>query len=217
MYEVNDSMQTIEHSVEGILPFVQYYNRSVEIISILVPYTSFDNMDTISQWLSASITWVMKENKLKWGKDVALVISNDAIHYGDEDWGGKDLAPFGTGLTGQKGAMTKESEIIQRCFIDTLSKEKAQLFADYTVVKEDYKEYLWAWCGRYSVPFGMLTSFYLANEFKTSLQTTVLDYSSSISNPADGNKHLKVDDLKMGTTAPANLRHWVGYVSVGYR
>src|ERR1035437_8763314 len=32
IFEVNDSMQTLEHSIEGIVPFIQYYNREVEII-----------------------------------------------------------------------------------------------------------------------------------------------------------------------------------------
>ena len=217
IYEMNDSMQAIEHSVEGILPFIQYNNKNIEIISILVPYNSFEKMDSMAKPLASAIASVMKEKKLKWGSDISIVISNDAIHYGDEDWGGKDLAPFGTGTEGQKGAMGKESEIIQQCFSDTLTREKAQLFSEYTVLKEDYKQYLWTWCGRYSVPMGMLTAFYLGKEFNTSLYPVVLDYSSSISNPADGGKHLKVDDLKMGTTAPANLRHWVGYASIGFR
>lgn len=217
MYEVHDSLQTIEHSVEGILPFIQYYNRYAEIISILVPYNSFEKMDSMAQPLAKAIAEIMKEKKLQWGDDVAIVISSDAIHYGDEGWGGKDLAPFGTGESGQKEAMRKESEIIQSCFSDTLANRHAKLFTEYTVLKEDYTQYLWTWCGRYSVPMGMLASYYLAKELNMKLVPAVLDYSSSISNPADGDKHLKVDDLKMGTTAPANLRHWVGYVSVGYK
>jgi hypothetical protein len=40
----------------------------------------------------------------------------------------------------------------------------------------------------------------------------VLGYATSIDTP-----RIRVDDLDgMGVTAPANLRHWVGYGSVGY-
>ncbi|NTW53396.1 MAG: AmmeMemoRadiSam system protein B, partial [Chlorobaculum sp.] len=37
-------------------------------------------------------------------------------------------------------------------------------------------------------------------------------YATSISQP-----HLKVDDLGMGQTAIATLRHWVGYPAIGFR
>ncbi|MEZ5000386.1 MAG: AmmeMemoRadiSam system protein B [Bacteroidales bacterium] len=36
-YLVNDSMHNIEHSLESMVPFLQYYNREVEIVPILVP------------------------------------------------------------------------------------------------------------------------------------------------------------------------------------
>lgn len=212
MYEVNDSMQTIEHSVEGILPFLQYYHRNVEIISILVPYNSFENMDTISISLARSIEAVIKTNKLQWGKDIALVISTDAVHYGDEDWGGRNFARYGADTTGYEKAVAFEKGLMDSCFAGNLTKEKVQKFCDYTVKKEDYKEYLWTWCGRYSVPMGLLTGIRLAERLKIPLTGTNLDYSTSLSN-----KHIKVDDLGLGITAPAKIRHWVGYAGVGFR
>lgn len=219
IYEINDSMQTLEHSVEGILPFIQYYNRDVEIISILVPYNSYENINKIAKPLAEAIASVMKENKLQWGKDLALVISTDAVHYGDEDWGGpndslqkKKFARFGTDSSGYEKAVALEKEIMESCFAGRSEKEKVKKFCEYTVKKEDYKEYLWAWCGRYSVPMGLLTGFYLSEILKSPLNGILLDYSTSISNT-----HIKVNDLKMGVTAPAKLRHWVGYSSVGFR
>ena len=212
IFEENDSMQTIEHSIEGILPFIQYYNRNIEIISILVPYNSFDNMNKMAKTLAEAFASVMKENKLQWGKDIALAISTDAIHYGDEDWGGRNFARFGADTAGYEKAVAFEKEIIDTCLKGKIMSEKAKKFCEYTVKKEDYKEYLWTWCGRYSVPMGLLTGFYLSEILKTPLTGIPLDYSTSIST-----KHIKVNDLKMGTTAPAKLRHWVGYVSVGFK
>ncbi len=212
IYEVNDSMQTLEHSVEGILPFIQYYNRGVEIISILIPYNSFDNMNKMAKPLADAISNAMKENKLEWGKDISIVISTDAVHYGDEDWGGRNFARFGADSAGYDKAVAYEKEIIENCLEGNLEKEKIKKFTEYTVKKEDYKDYLWTWCGRYSMPMGLLTSFYLAENLKTTLKGFPLDYSTSLSH-----KHIKVDDLKMGITAPAKLRHWVGYASVGLR
>ena len=214
MYEVNDSMQTIEHSVEGILPFIQYYNRNVEIISILVHYNSFDNMNKMAKPLAEAIAYVMQENKLQWGSDIALIISTDAVHYGDEDWSGPNFARFGADSAGYEKAIALEKEIMDTCLKGKLEKAKAKKFCNYTIKKEDYKEYLWIWCGRYSVPMGLLTGFYLSEILNTPLDGIPLDYLTSIS---ISNKHIKVDDLKMGTTAPAKLRHWVGYASVGYK
>lgn len=212
IYEVNDSMQTIEHSVEGILPFLQHYNRNVEIISILVPHNSFDNMNLMAKPLAEAIAAVMKTGKLEWGKDVALVISNDAVHYGDEDWGGRNFARFGADSAGYEKATALDRSIIDSCIAGELKKEKIKRFCEQTVKKEDYKEYNWTWCGRYSVPMGMLTGFYLSEALKIPVTGIKLDYSTSLSN-----KHIKVDDLKLGTTAPSKLRHWVGYTSVGFR
>ncbi len=212
LYEVNDSMQTIEHSVEAILPWLQYYNRNVSIISILVPFNAYENMDKMAISLSSAIASVMKENKLEWGKDIAFVISTDAVHYGDEDWNGKNFAFLGADAAGYEKAVSHEKEIIANCLTDYLSKEKIKKFTEYTLKPEDYKEYQWTWCGRYSVPMGLLTALHLSEQLHQKLNSVPLDYCNSLSVP-----HIKVDDLKMGITAPAKLRHWVGYASIGLR
>jgi len=36
MFIIHDSLQQVEHSIEAMIPFLQYYNREVEIIPILV-------------------------------------------------------------------------------------------------------------------------------------------------------------------------------------
>jgi len=88
-YLVDDSIHAREHSVEGIVPFLQYYNRKVEIIPILIPNMPVDSMQLLTKNLADAIQAVLASQKLKWGEDIAIVISNDAVHYGDEDWGGK--------------------------------------------------------------------------------------------------------------------------------
>jgi AmmeMemoRadiSam system protein B len=213
IYQVNDSMQKIEHSVEAEIPFLQYYNNNVEIISILVPYMNFERMQEIAKPLAASIASMMRKNNLKWGEDVALVISADAVHYGDEGWDGKNLAFYGSDSAGYKKAGEHEHEIMEKCMKGKLDTGKVKLFTEYTVKKENYKEYKWTWCGRYSVPLGMLTAYYLEGALKEKpLQGKLLGYSTSI-----GNKHVNVKDLGgMGTTAPANIRHWVGYPSIAF-
>lgn len=211
-YLIHDSIQSLEHSVEAIVPFLQYYNRNVEIISILIPYMTFDLINEISEILAAVLYSITEENKLEWGKDFSIVISSDAVHYGDEDWGGKNYALFGADSTGYEKAVAYEYEIINNSLTGNIIPEKIKRFLSYTVDDNDYKEYKWTWCGRYSIPFGMMTSYYLQNLYGIKLTGSLVGYATSINRP-----HIPVNDLGMGTTAPANIRHWVGYTAVGYK
>lgn len=214
IYQVNDSMQKAEHSVEAEIPFLQYYNPKIEIISILVPYMSFATIDSLSGHLVKALAVVLQKNKLEWGKDVAIVISADAVHYGNEDWGGRDFAFYGADSAGYKKAVEHEYEIMNTCFADGLNVPKIKSFTEFTVKKDNYKEYNWTWCGRYSVPMGLLTAFHLSEELKMgTLQGKVLGYETSLSN-----KHILVKDLgSLGTTAISTIKHWVGYPAVGFK
>lgn len=213
LYQVNDSLQKIEHSVESMLPFIQYYNRDVEIISILVPFMTADRISEISKALSSAIVKSMDTHHLEWGKDIALLITTDAVHYGDEDWSGKNMAPFGVDSIGYKKAVAHEHGIIDSCLIGIVKSDKIKLFISNTVQANNYKEYKWTWCGRYSVPLGLMTALDLQGEVGGEpLKGEYIGYSTSIDH-----KPLKVDDLRMGKTAIATIRHWVGYASVGYR
>ena len=209
---VHDSMQTVEHSVESMIPFLQYQNRDVEIISILVPYMNLDTMQAISQHLAKALANVMTKNNLQWGKDVALLITSDAVHYGDEDWGGQNFARYGSDSTGNAQAVAFEHKIINTCFDKELTKEKITRFYNYTIDDNDYRKYKWTWCGRYSIPFGLLTSLNLqAKQNSESLNGVPVGYGTSITQP-----HIKVDDLRMGQTAVATQHHWVGYPAIGF-
>lgn len=213
MFVVHDQMQIVEHSVEAMIPFLQYQNRTIEIISILVPYMEFERMKTISQQLAKALFAMMAEKNLRWGEDVALLISSDAVHYGDEEWGEKKYDLYGTDSTGNAQAVSHEHEIIKTCFEGDLTEEKIARFYSYTISPDNFREYKWTWCGRYSIPFGLLTSIYLqALGESGSLTGVPVAYATSITQP-----HLKVDDLKMGQTAIATPHHWVGYPAIGFR
>ena len=212
LFLVSDSLQNIEHSVESMLPILQHFNREVEIISILVPFMDAGRMAEIAKPLSSAIAKIMKGHRLEWGKDIALLISTDAVHYGDEDWGGKNMAPFGADSTGYFRAVTKEHTIIDSCLVGAPDLEKIRKFVGITVQPDNYKEYKWTWCGRYSVPLGLMVAFNLQREtISNPLNGKFVGYSTSIDHP-----QLPVNDLGMGKTAKATIRHWVGYASVGY-
>jgi len=149
---------------------------------------------------------------MKWGEDFAIIISTDAVHYGDQDWGGTNLAPYGADSAGYKKAVAHEYEIINNTLTGEITPEKIKQFTHYTVQDTNYKEYKWTWCGRYSVPMGLLTAYYLEKDLNQNLKGTLVGYATSIDHPK-----LKVEDLGMGITAPANIHHWVGYAALGYK
>jgi AmmeMemoRadiSam system protein B len=211
--QINDSLQQLEHSIEALLPFLQYYQPNVEIVSILVPYMNFQRMEKISSTLAKAIRNISARYQWTWGKDFTFAISNDCVHYGDQGWRGRDFAKFGADTAGFRSATNFDMNIISECLIDQLDPQRIRRFYQYTVQQDNYKEYAWTWCGRYSVPFGLLTAFHLQKLTKrSSLEGIMLRYSTSISH-----RGISVDDLGMGVTNPANIHHWVGYVGIGYR
>ncbi|MFC2102527.1 AmmeMemoRadiSam system protein B [Bacteroidota bacterium] len=212
-YLINDSLQCVEHSLEALIPFLQYYNPEVKIVPILIPAMSLEEMEGLAGSLAWAISKVMDTDDLEWMKDIAIVISNDAVHYGCEGWGGTDLAPYGCNEEGNAKAVAHEKQIINNCLVGGIVKMNIRRFAEYTVQDTNYRTYKWSWCGRYSIPFGLFTAFYLQQHTKTYPPAgNLIGYSTSIDHPV-----LPVEDLGMGVTAPANEKHWVGYVAVGFR
>jgi AmmeMemoRadiSam system protein B len=213
-YRVSDEMQSIEHSVEAKLPFLQHYNRAVEFVPILVPSMSLSRMNELASQLASAIASIMDEDRLEWGADIALISSTDAVHYGDEGWGGKNFALYGADAEGYAKALAHEQQIMRDCFAGDLGPDKIERFTRYTLADHDHLEYKWTWCGRYSVPFGLLTAWHLQQlRGARPLAGTILGYTTSLEHQG-----IKVDDLDgMGVTAAATLRHWVGYAAVGFR
>lgn len=208
----HDSMHIVEHSIESMLPFLQHNRKDIEIVPILVPCMDFNRMGVVAKALAASLQKVFQKKKLVWGPDVALVVTTDAVHYGDDDWGNKNYAPFGADSAGYKKAIDLELEIFNSTLNVTLSENKIHNFFSYTVNPENHREYKWTWCGRYSLPFALLTAVEL-NRLTggADLIGLPIGYATSIDH-----EPLPVSDLGMGQTAPANIRHWVGYAAVVY-
>ena len=81
-YIVSNEAHRLEHSIEAMIPFLQYHNRDVIITPIMVTEMIFEKMEELSRELSSAILDYMKDKKLKVGKDVFFLISADANHYG---------------------------------------------------------------------------------------------------------------------------------------
>ncbi len=211
LYQVNDSMQAMEHSVEAMIPWLQYFNPKVQIISILVPYMSFDRMKTIAKPLAEAIKKATASENMHWGKDYAFILSSDAVHYGDVGWGGKNYAFFGTVCTSYAHTKGQELEVMHT-ISGYITEGMIHKFCNLTVEKSDYHKYKWTWCGRYSVPLGLLTINKLSEMiYNEPLHGQVIGYTTSIER-----EPIPVNDLRMGVTAPADDHHWVGYAAIKY-
>ncbi|HUW93804.1 MAG TPA: AmmeMemoRadiSam system protein B [Bacteroidales bacterium] len=208
---VHDSLQTVEHSLEALVPFLEHYNPHVKIIPVIVPAMSFDRMETIAASLSEAILETMEDAGLSWGTGWSVVISTDAVHYGNDDWGGKNYDRFGVDSAGYFLAVEYEKQIMNGMLAGDLTPEKIKAFSTCTVSDNDYHEYKWTWCGRYSIPLGLLTAYDMSVKTTRPLTGLSVGYSTSIAN-----EPVPVADLGMGVTAPAKLTHWVGYAAVGF-
>jgi MEMO1 family protein len=207
---VSDSLHEVEHSIEAMIPFLQYFNREISIIPILVPAMDPDRMEECGKALAEAVKSVTEKRRWVWGRDFAIIVTTDAVHYGNEDWGGSDYAFYGCDSAGNQRALEHESEIINNCLTGKVAKENFRLFSSYTLKPENYKEYKWTWCGRFCVPVALYTTYYL-NDSRP-LFGDLAGYSTSITS-----EHIPVDDIGMGRTAVATNCHWVGYAAIGYR
>jgi AmmeMemoRadiSam system protein B len=213
-YVVDNDMQQVEHSVEAIVPWLQAYNPDVEIVSVMVPYMQWETMDRLATKLADVLATIMRENGWSLGEDVALISSADAVHYGDAGWGGGDYAHFGTDADGYKKAVNRDLHLAESTLCGDVKRMSLQKFLYTCVDKDDVTQYKLTWCGRFSVPFGINVASRLGEELDGRLLTgSLLGYGTSV-----GEASLDVEELDgLGTTAPNNLHHWVGYAAIGYR
>jgi len=210
-YVVNNDMQVVEHSVEAIVPWLQHYNRDVEIVSILVPYMNWETMDRLANDLSEALAAIISEKDWNLGEDIAFISSADAVHYGDVGWGGSNFAELGTDIDGYRRAVTRDKKIIEDFLTGPVQPGKLEGFLYSCASEEDVKQYKITWCGRFSIPFGLLVASQVVQEAEERPMTGFLvDYGTSVSEAS-----LEVDGI--GVTAPNNLHHWVGYAAIGYR
>jgi AmmeMemoRadiSam system protein B len=213
-YVVDNDMQQAEHSVEAIVPWLQAYNRDVEIVSILVPYMDWQTMDRLATQLADALATIMREKKWLLGEDVVLISSADAVHYGDAGWGGRSYANFGTDVDGYKKAVDWDVHVAESMLCGPVTRPMLEKFLYACVDRFDVMRYKLTWCGRFSVPFGINVASRVSEEFDhLELTGTLLGYGTSV-----GEISLDLDEVPdLGTTAPNNLHHWVGYVTIGYQ
>ncbi len=207
-FTTNDKAQDIEHSIEALVPFLQYYNRDIKITPIMVTGMSYDRMEKISEQLSGIISEYIKENHLQLGKDIFFLISTDANHYGKDF----DNAPYGEDEPAHTKATNRDKEIAKTIFNGVMNENKIYELAKDLWPEIKANEICPLWCGRYPVPFGLMTTEKIVKEISgKKLTGKVFAYSDSWTEGV-----IPIYHTNMGLTAPFSLKHWVGYVSAGF-
>ncbi len=196
-FEVNSIAHEKEHSIEAMIPWLQYYNRKIEIVPIMITEMSAEKMDMISKLLSESIKEYAKEKNLSLGKDIKILISSDNTHYGKDF----DYTPFGEDELAHMKATQVDKKLVKNYLSGDITFKKVKGFLNEVMGKRI------TWCGRFSVPFGVLL---LKNLF-SNIYGIPEKYGDSYSLGV-----LPIFRKGLGTTAPFSLKHWVGYWAVTY-
>ncbi len=153
----------------------------------------------------------MKRNGWQLGRDVAVVVSSDAVHYGPDF----DHAPFGTDAEAHEKAAEHDRSLAEEHLEGNLDPAALHRFL-VTLVDPETLDYRLPWCGRFSIPFGveLLRKVALESAGKAP-KGALLRYGTSLTEP-----ELPVSEetreAGLGYTAPSNFHHWVGYAAVGY-
>ncbi|MDP4196575.1 MAG: AmmeMemoRadiSam system protein B [Bacteroidota bacterium] len=207
-FNSNNKAQTLEHSLEAMIPFLQYYNQDIKITPIMITGISFDKMNTLSSQLSKIITKYIKDNNLTLGKDIFFLISSDANHYGADF----NNTPFGDDEAAHSKATENDKRIAETFFNNVLDKTQIQKLSNELWAQTPEGKPALSWCGRYSIPFGLLTTTKIVEEITHKhLNGRLLKYSDTWSEGVIPIKH-----THLGLTAPFSLKHWVGFLSAAF-
>jgi AmmeMemoRadiSam system protein B len=196
-----------EHSLEPIVAWLRHMDSAIEIVPIIVPAARFERLQQTADHLGAALAEEMKARGWALGREIAIVISTDGIHYGPDF---KQTLFGAGGVTAYEKATAKDRGLLTGPLQGALTVSKIRTLYSTFVDPEHPDDYRWTWCGRFSVPFGLLTLEHLTRESGGAIGHPVV-YGTSISAP-----ELPLRETGMGTTAPSNLYHFVGYPAAAF-
>ncbi len=200
-YMASNKAHSLEHSIEAMVPFLQYYNRKVRILPVMVTGMEFDRMKKVAFKFAEVLKECLKEEGRKAGEDLKILISTDTTHYGPDF----NYQPYGVGEEAHRKATARDIYLGRELLSGVLTEEKVSGF---------YREVVGGgitWCGRYTVSFALLTLKRLAEMEGKQLKGYPLRYGDSYTLGV-----LPLKGLGIGLTAPFSLSHWVGYWAIGY-
>jgi len=201
---VSDTMHDSEHSLEALAYWLRHGRPGREIVPVLVATSSFERLQTLASQLAAALAPMLQRQGWQLGRDVAVVISADAVHYGP-DFG---HVPFGEGgIEAYRQATARDRALLVGPLAGPLTVEKVRQAYETWVDPADPGTYRVSWCGRFSIPLGLLLLRDLARRLGLPAPVGVpVAYGTSVGGP-----EVTTRESGLGVTAPANLYHFVGY------
>jgi len=198
-----------EHSVEALVYWLRHIRPNVEILPVIVPAASLARIRELASHLGAGLADAMKRRGWVPGKDVAVAISADAVHYGPDF----KHVPFGDGgVDAYERAYARDRALLEGPLSGDIDADKIRTLYSTFVDPQDPDTYKLTWCGRFSIPTGLELMRSLVSQFgEGSLQGNPVAYATSVGWP-----ELPVRDTGLGATAPSNLYHFVGYPGVAF-
>ncbi len=191
-----------EHSLEPLVCWLRHLRPDVEIVPIIVPAARFERLQALADHLAAALDAEMRARHWRLGRDVAIAISADGIHYGPDF----HQETFGTGgLSAYEQAVAKDRGLLAGPLTGPLTVANIRTLYGTFVDPDAPDTYRWTWCGRFSVPLGLLTLESLTRGSGGASGHAVA-YGTSVGWP-----ELGLRELGMSPTAPSNLYHFVGY------
>lgn len=205
---ISNKSQTIEHSIEAMIPFLQYFNRDVKITPVMVTEMSFDRMDSISSDFSKIVENYIRAKNYKLGKDIFFLISSDANHYGKDF----DNSPYGLDKKAHNSATARDKQIVKNYLNNEITKSDIKDLSKQIWESKNSGDVIPLWCGHYPIVFGITTVKKIAeNIANKNIEGKLFKYSDTKTEGV-----LPIQCTHLGTTAPVSYQHWVGFFSAGF-
>jgi AmmeMemoRadiSam system protein B len=205
----DNAAHDLEHSVEGIAYFLRHARPDVEIVPVIVPAASFERLGAMAASLGGALAGAMKKRGWQLGRDVAIVISADGTHYGDDF----KFAPYGAGgAQALDKALADDRKLMRDTLGGMVSADKARAFFATVVDPANPDQYRRTWCGRFSVTLGTLLVGETARALGLAAPRAVpVALGVSVDTP-----ELPVKDVGLAATNPANLYHFVMHPALAF-
>jgi AmmeMemoRadiSam system protein B len=205
---INNRAHAIEHSIEALVPFLQYYDRDVTITPIMVTRMPLERMQDLSRRLAAIFAGYIAEHHLEVGRDIIFLISNDADHYGPDF----KNAPYGTDARAHELATANDRRIISSCLCGDISEANIETLTSEIWPDSTSRKPIPVWCGRYPMTLGLLTVSQLMHDLgKGPISGSLFRYSDTFTEGV-----LPVKGTSMGLTAVFSYRHWCAWFTEGF-
>ncbi len=213
---VDNKRHAAEHSIEALLPWLRTAVPEVEFVPILVPGMEWPRIIELADAFSSALAAICTAAGWIPGRDIGILISADAVHYGCEGWGSGGYQPFGCDAAAHAAGVAQDLTLAQATLAGPLDDHGPAGFVRlvWNPDHPDYPSYPYriTWCGLYSIPFGLCVASRLQSRLELpTLTGHMMRYGDSVSDGC-----LSAPGTRLGVTAPNTLQHWVGYPAIGY-